>query len=98
VLVIGLAAAAAWYFVYARSAAPSMDELMPGYSERRARTNSIIMGNMVVTMLAGVEALKDPATQAVIIAGASVVIALVCFRIARLTELPDAPPSDSVPR
>jgi hypothetical protein len=95
VLVLGLTAAAVWYLAYGRSTGPTMDELMPGYSERRARTNSIIMGNLVVALLGVLEALKDPTTQAVIIATASIAIALVCYRIAWLMELPDAPPPNS---
>ena len=33
--------------------------LLPGYSDRRARTNSIIMGNMVVTLLGWAEVVRD---------------------------------------
>jgi hypothetical protein len=95
VLVLGLTAAAIRYFAYGRSTAPTIDELMPGYSERRARTNAIIMGNMVVALLGGLEALKDPTTQAVIIAVVSILTALVCYRIAWLMELPNPPSPES---
>jgi hypothetical protein len=88
VLVVGLVAAGLLYAIKARSAGPTMDDLMPGYSERRARTNSIIMGNMVVTLMGWAEGLKDPATQAIVIALASILIAWICFRVASLAEAP----------
>ena len=91
VLVLGLAGAGLWYVSNARAGSPSMDELMPGYSERRARTNSIIMGNMVVTLMGWLEGLKDPTTQAMLLAVASVLIAWGCFKIASLMERPRAP-------
>jgi hypothetical protein len=88
VLVAGLAAAGLHYIINGRSSAPTMDELMPGYSERRARTNSIIMGNMVVTLMGWVEGFKDPTTQAITIAIVSVLVAWGCFWIAGLLDVP----------
>jgi hypothetical protein len=91
VLVLGLTAAYLLYRIRSQSAEPTMDELMPGYSERRARQTGIIMGGFVVSLLQGLESLKQPATQALIIAGAAVVAALCCYRIAWLM---DRPPDD----
>ncbi len=41
-----------------------MDDLLPGYSERRARQTGILMGSLVVSLLQGAEKLKEPDTQA----------------------------------
>ena len=63
-----------------------MDDLLPGYSERRARQTGILMGGFVVSLLQGADKLKEPSTQALIIAGASVLVALCCFRVAWLMD------------
>jgi hypothetical protein len=86
VLVVGLAAAPAVYWVETRSATPTLDELMPGYSEHRARLNAIQMGELVVTLLAMADAMKEPRAQALLIAGVSVLVAVCCFRIAPLLD------------
>jgi hypothetical protein len=86
VLVLGLTAAYVFYRVQSQSPAPTMDDLLPGYSERRARQNGILMGGFVVLLLQGADKLKEPATQALIIAGASVLVALCCFRVAWLMD------------
>jgi hypothetical protein len=88
VLVLGLTAAYVFYRARSQSLAPTMDELLPGYSERRARQTGILMGGFVVSLLQGAEHVKEPVTQAWIIAGASVLVALCCFRIARLMDRP----------
>jgi hypothetical protein len=88
VLVLGLTAAYVFYRVRSQSLAPTMDELLPGYSDRRARQTGILMGGFVVSLLQGAERLKEPLTQAWIIAGASVCVALCCFRIAWLMDRP----------
>ena len=61
---------------------------MPGYSERKARQTAIIMGGFVVTLLGWADALKEPDTQAFVIAGVSVLVAFGCFRIASLMDRP----------
>jgi hypothetical protein len=88
VLVVGLTAAYVFYRVQSQSLAPTMDDLLPGYSERRARQNGILMGGLVVSLLQGADKLKEPATQALIIAGVSVLVALCCFRVAWLMDRP----------
>lgn len=100
VLVLGLTAAYLFYRAQSQSLAPTMDDLLPGYSERRARQTGILMGGFVVSLLQGFDTLKEPATQAVIIAGVSVVVALCCFRVAWLMDRPaddgqGAPGSDN---
>jgi hypothetical protein len=88
VLVLGLTAAYLFYRAQSQSIAPTMDELLPGYSERRARQNGILMGSFVVSLLEWADKLKEPGTQAVIIAGVSVLVALCCFRVAWLMDRP----------
>jgi hypothetical protein len=88
VLVLGLTAAYVFYRTHSQSLGPTLDDLLPGYSERRARQTGILMGGFVVSLLEGADKLKEPATQAWIIAGASVLVALCCFRIAWLMDRP----------
>ena len=90
VLVAGLAGAWIFYRIEARSHAVTLDELLPGDSQRRARQTEILMGSFVVTLLGWVDALKDPTTQAIIIAAVSVLLALGLFRVAWLLERPPA--------
>jgi hypothetical protein len=91
VLVLGLTAAYVFYRIRSQSLEPTLDDLLPGYSERRARQTGILMGSFVVSLLEGADRLKEPATQAWIIAGASVLVALCCFRIAWLMDRPTEP-------
>jgi hypothetical protein len=88
VLVLGLTAACVLYLVRSQSVAPTLDDLMPGYSERRARQTGIIMGGLVVELLQDAEKLKEPFTQAVLLAVVSVLVAVMCFRVAWLMERP----------
>jgi hypothetical protein len=88
VLVLGLTAAYVFYRVRSQSVGPSMDDLLPGYSERRARQTGILMGSFVVWLLQEADTLKEPATQAVIIGAVSVIVALCLFRVAWLMDRP----------
>jgi hypothetical protein len=94
VLVLGLTGAYLFYRERSQSAAPTIDELLPGYSERRARQTGILMGGFVVSLLEGADKLKDPATQAVLIAVVSAIVALCCFRVAWLMDRPVEDASD----
>jgi hypothetical protein len=89
VLVFGVAGACLFYWIAARAAAPSMDELFPGYSRNRSRQVGILMGSMVVTMMQLLDALKDPFTEAVIIAVVAALVAVIFFRLASVTDQPD---------
>jgi hypothetical protein len=88
VLVLGVTGAFLFYRARAQSATPTMDELLPGYSARRARQTGILMGSFVVWLLESADKLQEPASQAVIIAIVSVVVALCCFRVAWLMDRP----------
>ena len=63
-----------------------MDELMPGYSRARSRQIGIMMGDLGVTLMAWLDALEQPGTQAVLIAAVSALGALICFRVAGLLD------------
>ena len=88
VLILGLTAAYVFYRVRSQSVEPTLDDLLPGYSERRARQTAIIMGGLVVSLLQDAEKLKEPGTQALIIAGVSMLVAACCFRVAWLMDRP----------
>ena len=87
-LVCGLAGAYLFYRAETRSAIPTIDELLPGYSEKLARQTAIVMGSFVVTLLGWADVLQEPSTQALIMAGASVLVAFGCFRIASSMDQP----------
>jgi hypothetical protein len=97
VLVAGLAGAWILYRIETRSHAPTLDELLPGDAQRRARQTAILMGTFVVTLLGWLDALKDPATQAVLIAGASVLLAIGLYRVAWLLDTRGAPAHSAPP-
>jgi len=89
VLIVGLAGAGLFYRIASQSAGPTMDDLMPGYSEHRARQNAIQMGELVVTLLAMADAMKEPRAQALLIAGVSGLVAAGCFRVASVMDRRD---------
>jgi len=84
--VAGVAGAFVYDRVQARSAGPTMDDLMPGYSQARARQVGILIGSLGVTLLGWLDALKEPRLQAELMAGASVGVGVVCFRLASLVD------------
>jgi hypothetical protein len=88
VLVLGLTFAYLFYRVQSQTTEPTIDDLLPGYSERQARQTGILMGSFVVSLLQGADKLKEPYTQALIIAGVSVLVAILCFRVAWLMDRP----------
>jgi hypothetical protein len=91
VLVVGVGGAVLFYWIAAGAAAPTMDELFPGYSRNRSRQVGILMGPMVVTMMQLVDTLKDPFTEAVIIAAVAALVALIFFRLASVAEQQPGP-------
>ena len=88
ILVLGLTAAYLFYRARSQSLEPTMDDLLPGYSERRARQTGILMGGFVVYLLQSADKLNEPSTQALLIAAVSLLVALCCFRVAWLMDRP----------
>ncbi len=60
----------------------TIEELMPGYTQARARQRGILMGSFVAELMDDVDALREPGTQAVILLIAAALGAVVCFRVA----------------
>ena len=87
VLVCGCGGAALFYW-WARTRAhvASMEELMPGYAHARDRQRAILMGGFVASLMESLDALREPDTQAIILAIVSVVLAVGCFWIASMLE------------
>ncbi|HVC21258.1 MAG TPA: hypothetical protein VNE16_14380 [Vicinamibacterales bacterium] len=83
VLLVGISGAWLLYWFETRYAGPTMDQLLPGYAQADARQMGILYGGTGVLMSEGLEQLKRPDTQAIIIAAVSVLIALGCFYVAR---------------
>ncbi len=79
VLAAGLASACLLYWIRTRDREPSMDELMPGYSQANRRQMGILYGTTGVIIEGWIEDLREPETQAVLLAGLSAVIAIGCF-------------------
>jgi len=98
VLAFGVGGACLFYWVQTRASGPTMDDLMPGYSRKRERQMGIMMGSLGMTMMEWMDALKEPRTQAIIIAAVSVLAALALFRVASLLDRPHdsaaEPPAD----
>jgi hypothetical protein len=86
VMMLGITSACLFYWIEARSAVPTIDELLPDYSRDRARQIGILMGNFGVMMLEWTAALNHPAAQAVMIAAVAGLVALGCFRAAWLLD------------
>jgi hypothetical protein len=84
VLIFGVTGALSW--TWARGDFRGTDELLPGYSQARLRQNEILMGSMVAEALQWIDALRDPHIQSMIMAGVSVLVAIVCFRVAALMD------------
>jgi hypothetical protein len=87
VLACGCGGAALFYWwTQTRAHVPTIEELMPGYAHARTRERGILMGGFLAGVMDDLEALKQPDTQAIIVAIVAIVIALVCFRIASRLE------------
>jgi hypothetical protein len=86
VLVLGITGACVFYVVESRSAAPTLEDLLPDYARSQARQIGILMGNFGVLMFQWSQALGRPGTQAIIIAAISALVTLGYFRAARLLD------------
>jgi hypothetical protein len=82
VLVLGIVGACFFYWIEARPAGPTMDELMPGYDRARTREIGILMGPTGVMLTELEDQLERPGTQALLIAAGSALLASYFFRAA----------------
>jgi flagellar basal body-associated protein FliL len=86
VLVLGLASAGAVYWVRTHSDEPTEDELLAGNARAESRQMEMLYGRMGLLTQELSDDLKQPGTQAFIIAAVSVLIAAGCFYFARLED------------
>jgi hypothetical protein len=84
VLVLGLGTAGLVYELETRNAAPSMEDLVPGYSQANSRQMGIYYGHAGEIMWGWREDLARPGVQAAIIIAIASLVALGCFRAAWL--------------
>jgi len=86
VLVLGLAGAGVVYWLGTRSPDVSDDLSMLGYNKAQTRQMEQLYGKQGLLIEEWMEDLKQPGTQAVIIAAVSTLIAVGCFYFARLLD------------
>jgi hypothetical protein len=87
VLVLGIASAGLVYWT--RSPDMSDDLSMLGYNKAQTRQMGMLYGKMGLLIEDWANDLKQPGTQAMLIASASILITLGCFYFARLLENDD---------
>jgi hypothetical protein len=88
VLLLGLTTAGAVYWIRTHPG-PTEDELLAGNARAESREMGILYGKMGVLMHELSEDLKQPGTQACLIAATSILVALGCFHVARLSDEED---------
>lgn len=84
ILALGFGAAGLLYFLETHNAGPSMEDLMPGYSQANSRQMGLYYGHAGELMWSWQEDLTLPGTQAGIIVAIATLVALGCFRVAWL--------------
>jgi hypothetical protein len=89
VLTLGIAGAGAVYWIGTRSTDLSDDPSMLGYDKPEKRQMEILYGKSGQLIEDWSNDLKQPGTQAVIIAAVSVIFASGCFYFARLLDYDD---------
>jgi hypothetical protein len=93
VLVGGIAGACLFYWIQSHSAAPVLDEFVPGYTRAREHQMGVMMGTLGVVMAGWMDRLADPGPQAIIIAALAALVSALCFRVAWLMDLPETNPA-----
>jgi hypothetical protein len=86
VLLLGLAVAGVVYWMGTHASGPTEDQLLPGNARAESRQMGVLYGKMGVLISQWSEALKQPGTQAILIAGASILVAAIFFYFARLSD------------
>jgi hypothetical protein len=85
ILLFGVGGASLLYWsAHTGARTRTMNELMPGYAEARARQRAILMGSVVASLMDDLDALHEPDTQAAVLAIVATIAALGCFRIAAM--------------
>ena len=86
VLVLGLLSAGAVYWIRTHSGEPTEDELLAGNARLESHQMGLLYGRMGLLTQELSDDLKQPGTQALIIATVSILIAAGCFYFARLED------------
>jgi hypothetical protein len=86
VLLLGLATAGAVYWIRTHSAEASEDDLLAGNVRAESHQMQLLYGKMGLLTMELSDDLKQPKTQAVLIATVSISAAAACFYFARLTD------------
>jgi hypothetical protein len=83
-LAIGFVTALSVYAVGIYQRGPEIEDLIPNYTAANSRQMGLLYGHSGELMWETMQALKQPTIQAIVIAVVSVLVAIVCFRIAWL--------------
>ena len=86
VLLLGISSACLVYWIGTRSPDLSDDPSMVGFNRTESRQMAMLYGKMGLLIEDWTNDLKQPGTQAILIASATILIALGCFYFARLLE------------
>jgi hypothetical protein len=89
VLLLGFTTAGAVYWIRTHAGEPAEDELLAENTRAQSRQMGILYGRMGVLTQELFEDLKQPGTQACLIAAVSILAALGCFYVARLSDEDD---------
>lgn len=86
VLALGITGAGVVYWLGTRSPEASDDVSMLGYNKAQTRQMGMLYGKMGTVIEQWYDDLKQPGTQATLIAAVSALIATGCFYFARLSD------------
>jgi hypothetical protein len=86
VLLLGFTTAGAVYWIRTRAGSPAEDELLAENARAQSRQMGILYGRMGVLTQDLFDHLRQPGTQACLIAAASILVAVGCFYLARLSD------------
>ncbi|HUA67289.1 MAG TPA: hypothetical protein VMA13_01965 [Candidatus Saccharimonadales bacterium] len=86
VFALGLAGAGVVYWAGTHSKEPTEDELLPENAKAESQQMGVLYGKMGILISQWSEDLKQPGTQAFLIATGSILIAAGCFYFARLSD------------
>jgi len=93
VLLCGIAGASLFYWTQTRVAVPELDDAAAGYTRAREHQMGQMMGTLGITMTQWMETLEEPGAEAIAIVAFAALAAALCFRVARLMDLPETDPA-----
>ena len=93
VLLCGIAGASLFYWNETRNAPPSLDDAAAGYTRSRERQMGQMMGTLGVTTTKIMETIETPGAEAILIALSAGLVTALCFRVAKLMDLPPSHPA-----